>query len=173
MCYEWLWNSSCFGEVYILNFDDKAVCSEQGGTAATSRTVSCQSSRRSPVVSISSTQTTPTLPLRYTTSHSTLCCLFLTRQWMLKTKLILQVFCEMDYMGGGWTVMQRRTDGLTDFKRPWVDYTDGFGNLAGQISQWHMQNMKETVSSNYSFCFLCWKLCKNTTSQHEEEIDSS
>lgn len=42
-----------------------------------------------------------------------------------------EVFCEMDYMGGGWTVMQRRTDGLTDFKRPWADYADGFGNLAG------------------------------------------
>ncbi|CAG5873821.1 unnamed protein product [Menidia menidia] len=43
-----------------------------------------------------------------------------------------EVFCEMDYMGGGWTVMQRRTDGLTDFKRPWADYIDGFGNLAGE-----------------------------------------
>ncbi|XP_074528910.1 angiopoietin-related protein 5 [Halichoeres trimaculatus] len=43
-----------------------------------------------------------------------------------------EVFCEMDYMGGGWTVMQRRTDGLTDFKRPWDDYADGFGNLAGE-----------------------------------------
>lgn len=42
-----------------------------------------------------------------------------------------EVFCEMDYMGGGWTVIQRRTDGLTDFKRPWADYADGFGNLAG------------------------------------------
>ncbi|XP_069001687.1 angiopoietin-related protein 5 [Embiotoca jacksoni] len=43
-----------------------------------------------------------------------------------------EVFCEMDYMGGGWTVMQRRTDGITDFKRPWVDYVDGFGHLAGE-----------------------------------------
>ncbi|XP_070839289.1 angiopoietin-related protein 5 [Chaetodon trifascialis] len=43
-----------------------------------------------------------------------------------------EVFCEMDYMGGGWTVMQRRTDGLTDFKRPWADYADGFGHLAGE-----------------------------------------
>ncbi|XP_029030476.1 angiopoietin-related protein 5 [Betta splendens] len=43
-----------------------------------------------------------------------------------------EVFCEMDYMDGGWTVMQRRTDGLTDFKRPWADYADGFGNLAGE-----------------------------------------
>lgn len=36
-------------------------------------------------------------------------------------------------MGGGWTVMQRRTDGLTDFKRPWADHVDGFGHLAGWI----------------------------------------
>lgn len=43
-----------------------------------------------------------------------------------------EVFCEMDYMGGGWTVMQRRTDGLTDFKRSWADYSDGFGHLAGE-----------------------------------------
>ncbi|TNN63469.1 Angiopoietin-related protein 5 [Liparis tanakae] len=43
-----------------------------------------------------------------------------------------EVFCEMDYMGGGWTVMQRRTDGVTDFKRAWADYVDGFGNLAGE-----------------------------------------
>lgn len=49
----------------------------------------------------------------------------------LEANLVLQVFCEMDYMGGGWTVMQRRTDGLTDFKRSWVDYVDGFGHLAG------------------------------------------
>ncbi|KAG7261386.1 hypothetical protein CRUP_036100 [Coryphaenoides rupestris] len=32
-----------------------------------------------------------------------------------------EVFCEMDYMGGGWTVIQRRTEGLMDFKRPWAD----------------------------------------------------
>ncbi|XP_029956826.1 angiopoietin-related protein 5 [Salarias fasciatus] len=43
-----------------------------------------------------------------------------------------EVFCEMDYMGGGWTVMQRRTEGLTDFKRPWASYVDGFGHLAGE-----------------------------------------
>ncbi|CAL1573486.1 unnamed protein product [Knipowitschia caucasica] len=48
------------------------------------------------------------------------------------TESSFEVFCEMDYMGGGWTVMQRRTDGLTDFKRSWGDYSDGFGNLAGE-----------------------------------------
>ncbi|KAL0994991.1 hypothetical protein UPYG_G00130340 [Umbra pygmaea] len=43
-----------------------------------------------------------------------------------------EVFCEMDYMGGGWTVMQRRTDGQIDFRRPWTDYEDGFGHLPGE-----------------------------------------
>ncbi|XP_031176348.1 angiopoietin-related protein 5 [Sander lucioperca] len=60
-----------------------------------------------------------------------------------------EVFCEMDYMGGGWTVMQRRTDGLTDFKRPWADYVDGFGNLAGEHwlglrKVFHIVNQKDT-----------------------------
>lgn len=60
-----------------------------------------------------------------------------------------EVFCEMDYMGGGWTVMQRRTDGLTDFKRPWADYVDGFGHLAGEHwlglkKVFHVVNQKDT-----------------------------
>lgn len=60
-----------------------------------------------------------------------------------------EVFCEMDYMGGGWTVVQRRTDGLTDFKRPWADYADGFGHLAGEHwlglkKVFHIVNQKDT-----------------------------
>ncbi|XP_061596850.1 angiopoietin-related protein 5 isoform X2 [Cololabis saira] len=48
------------------------------------------------------------------------------------TDFSFEVFCEMDYMGGGWTVMHKRNDGLTDFKRPWADYIDGFGHLPGE-----------------------------------------
>ncbi|KAG5844315.1 angiopoietin-related protein 5 [Anguilla anguilla] len=48
------------------------------------------------------------------------------------TDYAFEAFCEMDYMGGGWTVIQRRTDGLTDFKRAWIDYVDGFGHLPGE-----------------------------------------
>ncbi|XP_076024720.1 angiopoietin-related protein 5 [Genypterus blacodes] len=59
-----------------------------------------------------------------------------------------EVFCEMDYMGGGWTVIQRRTDGLTDFKRPWADYVDGFGHLPGEHwlglrNVFHIVNQKD------------------------------
>ncbi|MBN3297928.1 ANGL5 protein, partial [Amia calva] len=60
-----------------------------------------------------------------------------------------EVFCEMDYMDGGWTVIQKRTDGLIDFKRVWSDYMDGFGHLPGE--HWlglrkifHIVNQKNT-----------------------------
>lgn len=39
----------------------------------------------------------------------------------------------MDYRGGGWTVIQKRIDGIIDFQRLWCDYLDGFGDLLGQI----------------------------------------
>lgn len=40
-----------------------------------------------------------------------------------------QVFCDMETMGGGWTVLQARLDGSTNFTRNWRDYKAGFGNL--------------------------------------------
>ncbi|XP_054612124.1 angiopoietin-related protein 5 [Dunckerocampus dactyliophorus] len=60
-----------------------------------------------------------------------------------------EVFCEMDYMDGGWTVMQRRTEGLMDFKRPWADHVGGFGHLAGEHwlglkKVFNIVNQKET-----------------------------
>lgn len=60
-----------------------------------------------------------------------------------------EVFCEMDYMGGGWTVIQRRTEGLMDFKRPWADYVSGFGHLPGEHwlglnKVYQILNQKET-----------------------------
>ena len=40
-----------------------------------------------------------------------------------------EVFCDMETMAGGWTVLQARVDGSTNFTRTWQDYKVGFGNL--------------------------------------------
>ncbi|XP_075706085.1 angiopoietin-related protein 5 isoform X5 [Rhinoderma darwinii] len=44
-----------------------------------------------------------------------------------------EAFCDMDYRGGGWTVLQKRIDGTIDFQRTWLDYMEGFGELSGEF----------------------------------------
>jgi len=43
------------------------------------------------------------------------------------------VFCDMDTSNGGWTVIQRRTNGSVDFFKNWIDYKLGFGRLENEF----------------------------------------
>ncbi|XP_006810369.1 ficolin-2-like [Neolamprologus brichardi] len=44
----------------------------------------------------------------------------------------VEVYCDMDLEGGGWTVLLKRTDGSLNFYRPWNHYKMGFGNANGE-----------------------------------------
>ena len=47
--------------------------------------------------------------------------------------LSLQVYCDTETNGDGWTVFQRRQDRSVNFYHNCVDYEEGFVNLIGEF----------------------------------------
>jgi len=46
---------------------------------------------------------------------------------------MIEVFCDQYTDGGGWTVIQRRHNGETNFFRGWSWYKEGFGTTQGEF----------------------------------------
>ncbi|XP_048403079.1 fibrinogen-like protein 1 [Stegostoma tigrinum] len=57
----------------------------------------------------------------------------------LSSPTSFKVYCDMTD-GGGWTVIQRRTDGSENFDRVWSDYKEGFGNFQSANGEYWIGN---------------------------------
>ncbi|XP_067374730.1 fibrinogen-like protein 1 [Channa argus] len=63
-----------------------------------------------------------------------------------------RVFCDMSE-GGGWTVIQRRINGRQTFKKSWVEYKEGFGDMDAELGEFWLGNDNLhyiTTQGNYS-----------------------
>ncbi|XP_046878146.1 angiopoietin-related protein 7 [Hypomesus transpacificus] len=62
----------------------------------------------------------------------------------------VEVYCDMDTEGGGWSVIQKRMDGTVSFDRSWRDYKEGFGDLLSEfwLGLEHIHHL--TVQGEYS-----------------------
>ncbi|XP_062582754.1 fibroleukin-like [Saccostrea cucullata] len=73
----------------------------------------------------------------------------------------VDVFCDMDTKDGGWTVIQRRVEGSTDFNRTWNEYKEGFGSL--HSSYWIGNDVIHQLTKNRPSLYVSITLTNGTT----------
>ncbi|XP_076089002.1 techylectin-5A-like [Mytilus galloprovincialis] len=74
----------------------------------------------------------------------------------------IDVYCDMDTDGGGWTIVQRRVDSSVDFYRYWSDYRNGFGSVSGNHWLGNDNLHILTTSRNYVVRFEVQDFNNNT-----------
>ncbi|XP_064602616.1 microfibril-associated glycoprotein 4-like [Liolophura sinensis] len=74
----------------------------------------------------------------------------------LSSEAIVNVWCDMETDGGGWTIVQRRIDGSINFTRNWNEYTFGFGNTNTEywLGNQHLHDM--TSKTSYTLRVDIW-----------------
>lgn len=72
---------------------------------------------------------------------------------------VVKVYCDQETSGGGWTVIQRRSDGKEDFNRNWAAYKSGKNSASGHDPPPHLQ--PAFVSGSWRRCWVAghqrWK----------------
>ncbi|XP_078491087.1 ficolin-1-A-like [Ciona intestinalis] len=73
----------------------------------------------------------------------------------------LEVYCNLENHGGGWTVIQRRVDNRTDFDRNWLDYKTGFGDKTASF--WiGLENIRALTKNGDNELRIDITTCNNT-----------
>ena len=71
------------------------------------------------------------------------------------TTIAVDVLCDQDTAGGGWTIIQQRKyrEGVSrvDFFRNWLDYQEAFGNIEPNGEFWMGNNFIHHLTNNLNF----------------------
>ncbi|KAL2076991.1 hypothetical protein ACEWY4_027408 [Coilia grayii] len=63
-----------------------------------------------------------------------------------------EVWCDMETMGGGWMLVQKRHNGSVDFHRTWREYKQGFGGASGE--HWLGNSALHRISTSRDYSLL-------------------
>lgn len=77
----------------------------------------------------------------------------------------MEVYCDMSFQGGGWTVFQRRVDASQDFYLNWAEYKKGFGDKKANFWLGN-ENLNRLTSSGQYNVLISMTLRSNGTQWH-------